>query len=705
MSQRGSRNALALARAVAPPVRQEFIAFKGGLDLETPPLFLPSGAIRGSQNYECDVLGGYRTVVGYERHDGRPSPSAQHYAVINLTITGAFAVGNTITGGTSAATAVVLAVVAAIGTTSAYLVITKIVGVFVTAEALKVAAVTQGTSSSGATVDGASTPLLHAQYNALAADNYRADIGAIPGSGDTLGVIRFNGVTYGFRNNAGATAAAIYKSSGTGWTLVPLGETISFTVGAVVLNEGATLTQGGVTATVKRVVILSGSVLAGTAAGRLTIFNRAGGNFAGGAATTTGGGTLTLSGAQSAIAILPNGFYKFIVENFGGSTGTKRIYGIDGANKGFEFDGTDYSYTPIVTGMANDIPTNIIGHTNHLFFSFPNGSVQFSGSGTPYIWTPLLGAAEIAIGNDVTGFLELPGSQTAGALAIFARDRSFILYGTGATDFVLVPYRKELGAFANSMQDIGFSLFLDNLGVVDLQTVQYYGNFISNTLTQRVRTWLNTEKTKVACSCVSRDKSQYRLYFNDQYALYITFAQRKVIGMTQIFFANAPKNVWSSKEADGTESIYFGGANGFVYQMEKGTSHDGADIETWLYLAYDNIKEPRMLKHYHHAMLEVTGVSGYAAFSAGYSLGYGDANISQPMDTTVVVSTSAGVWDAPGAVWDALFWDGAALSKQEFDLGGTAENISLMFHSKANYYSSLRFSGAMVGYTQRRSIR
>ena len=480
------RNATEQMRAVAPAVRQEFIAFKGGLDLETPPLFVPSGMIRASQNYECDVMGGYKTVVGYERFDGRPSPSSQHYAVISLLITGAFAVGNTVTGGTSGASAVVLSVVPALGPASAYLVVTKIVGAFIAVENLKVAGVTQGVSTSGATVDGAATPLLHAQYTALAADNYRADIAAIPGSGDTLGVVRFNGITYGFRNNAGATAAAIYKSSGAGWVPVPLGETVSFTAGAVALNEGATLTQGGVTATVKRVVLLAGSVLAGTATGRLTIYNRAGGNFAAGAATTTGGGTLNLSGAQSPITIQPNGFYKFIVENFGGSTGTRRVYGIDGANKGFEFDGTDYSYTPIITGMATDIPTNLIGHGAHLFFSFPRGSVQFAGAGTPYIWTPLLGAGEISTGDEVTGFLELPGSQSAGALAILTQHRTFILYGTGPTDYVLVPYRKELGAYANSMQDLGFPLFFDDKGVADLQTVQYYGNFISSTLTQRM---------------------------------------------------------------------------------------------------------------------------------------------------------------------------------------------------------------------------
>ena len=96
-----SKNAVQLARQKFVRVKQEFIAFKGGLDLETPPLFMPSGAIRESQNYECDSLGGYKSVVGYERFDGRPSPSDADYATIPVTITGTVAVGDTVTGGTS----------------------------------------------------------------------------------------------------------------------------------------------------------------------------------------------------------------------------------------------------------------------------------------------------------------------------------------------------------------------------------------------------------------------------------------------------------------------------------------------------------------------------------------------------------------------------------------------------------------------------
>ncbi|MGK7534763.1 hypothetical protein, partial [Salmonella enterica] len=72
----------------------------------------------------------------------------------------------------------------------------------------------------------------------------------------------------------------------------------------------------------------------------------------------------------------------------------------DGVNKAFEFDGTNY--IPIRTGMATDTPLHVIVHRFYLMLSF-RGSVQVSAIGAPYSWTVVLGAAEIATGDDVTG--------------------------------------------------------------------------------------------------------------------------------------------------------------------------------------------------------------------------------------------------------------------------------------------------------------
>lgn len=674
--------------------RPYMVSFSGGADFETPPLLVPPGFARAAQNYEVDVLGGYERVMGYERHDGRTSPSAATAVVLDITLTGAIAVGDTVTGVTSAATAVVIS---SPGSTSR--VVTKVVGTFVSGETLNVGGNPQATLTAAA--HGASTALLRAQYKNLAADEYRDDITVPTGSGSILGVIRFGGVTYTWRDNAGDTATNIWKSTTSGWSQITLYNEISFTVGAVAIPaEGATLTQGAVTATLKRLVLTSGTFAAGTAAGRFIITNPAGGNFAAGAATLTGGVTCTLTAIQTAITLQPNGRYEFVVSNFGGGVNTTRIYGCDGVNRGFEFDGD--ILVPITTGMTTDTPLHVSAHKLQLFFSFI-GSVQHAAPGTPYIWSVITGATEIGIGDTVTGFQTQPGSDSVGALAIFTRNRTSILYGNGVSTWQLISYREELGAYAYSIQDVGYTLFLDDQGVTSLRTAQEFGNFSHAALSARIKSWVNGKRTKVKASCVVRNKSQYRLFFSDNYALYFTFS--KGGGMMPIKLGVSPTCAWSSEESDGTEVVYFGATNGMVYQMEKGTSFDGDAIVHNLSLAWDFMQSPRLIKRFHNCAMEVAG-SGYAAFDFTYTLGYNSTLIAQPGTQNSITSFSSGVWDEAGLTWDSgIQWDGTTLSPSLLDMGGEAENVSLILRGSSDYHEAIKFSGALVHFSPRRYLQ
>lgn len=64
-------------------------AFPGGLDLTTPSLRLHSGALRDVLNFEVAQFGGYSRVEGYERYDGRFSPSLASYTIVQITPTSA----------------------------------------------------------------------------------------------------------------------------------------------------------------------------------------------------------------------------------------------------------------------------------------------------------------------------------------------------------------------------------------------------------------------------------------------------------------------------------------------------------------------------------------------------------------------------------------------------------------------------------------
>lgn len=674
----------------------DYLPFRGGLDLVTPTWEVKPGMLAETQNYEIAINDGYERIQGYERFDGQTAPSNAQYGILDVTITGEFSVGDTITGVTSGATAVVVAIVTS--ETPNYLVVTKISGTFVS-ETLNVSGSPEGTITGAPVIDGASTTLLHAQYKNLAADEYRGDIAAVPGSGAILGVWLYSGVVYAFRNNAGGTAAALYKSSTGGWTSVALGRELAFTSGGTTeIIEGNTITgaTSGATAVVTRVALESGSWAAGDAAGKFVFASQTGTfqaeNIDVGASTNLA----TIAGDSSAITLQPNGRYEFITQDFGEG---ERVYGCDGANRGFEFDGT--VFVPIDTGMSTDMPNHVIAHKKHLFFSF-DSSTQHSGIGTPYSFTIISGAAEINVGDTVTAFQTETGSEGNSALGILSRNTVHILYGDSSSDWNLVKYRDEIGAYAYTVQQVGTTIMLDDRGVAQLRTVETFGNFQHSTLSRLIKPFLVSRKNNVTASCIARDKDQYRLFFSDSSALYVTMNGFKVRGFMPILFTNKVECILSLEDSDGSEKIFFGSDDGFVYQLEKGTSFDGDEIESFMTFHYYNSRSPRINKSYKSITLEAQG-SEYASFNFSYELGYTSTEIAQPITQATELELSSGQWDSGN--WDAGFWDGQTLRPSRFSLSSRGENIRIKISGNSDFDAPIKYTGAIFRLIPRRQIR
>lgn len=142
------------------------------------------------------------------------------------------------------------------------------------------------------------------------------------------------------------------------------------------------------------------------------------------------------------------------------------MYGVDGVNKGFEFDGT--VFVQINTGMSADAPDDLCEFVGHLCFAF-SGSFQNSSIGDPYTWTPVLGASEIGLADPITGFKVMPGSDGSPVLAIFSKNSIHLLYGSSRDDWKLIPFKYEAGALARSVQQIGQTFLMDTRGITSLQ--------------------------------------------------------------------------------------------------------------------------------------------------------------------------------------------------------------------------------------------
>jgi hypothetical protein len=677
-----------------PQVQYDLIRLSGGLDQVTPTLSLPPGVMRRAANFECSITGGYTRIAGYERFDGRPAPSDALYTVLTCTLTGVVAVGDTVTGGTSAATGKVISV------SDSNVVITKKTGAFVATESLLVSASNVGTINSvaGLVADG----LLDATYKALAADAYRSDIQVVPGSGPVRGVAYFNGDVYAWRNNAGDTALAMYKSSSSGWTAVTLGIELSFDDGTTEIAEGTTVTGGtsGATGIARRVIVTGGSWGGTTHASGRIIFTSVTGTFQDNEHINVGGVKFALAnGTQSQMTWAKDGRVQTVVANFGGGQTNRRLYFCDGKNRAFEFDGT--YLVPIATNMSPDVPTCIAVHKQHLFLAFGH-SLQFSAIGNPYVWDPVLGAGEIAMNDDITNLPQLPGDQTSGALGVYTENETSILYGASEADFKLANFNNVSGAIRYTAQNLDQTYALSQRGVMGMATTLNFGNFLSNSMTMNIRPYLQGRRQLATASVLNREKGQYRLFFSDGAGLYMTVANGKLIGSGPVQFPNPVTCCSEGGNQDGTETSYFGSTNGYVYTLDAGTSFDGADISANITLVYNSIRSPRILKRYRRGSVELTGDS-YAEFSFAYDLWYRTPELEQPADQVYSNDLRESYWDSFD--WDNFVWDGRDLSPSEVEMTGTAENIAIRISSVSNLFKPFTVNTAIVHYSMRRGLR
>lgn len=683
-----------------PSVRQEFFPLGGGLDLLTPAIAIKPGMCIEAQNFEPEISGGYKRYAGHERYDGRTSPSSANYYVMTATITGTIAVGNTITGGTSGATGKVLYL------SGSTIIFGRLTGTWLTNETILVSAVSQGTTTSTANINGASMPSDDADYTLLAANDLRNDIAVVPGSGAIRGVWIYNDTVYAFRDNVGATAGLMYKATVAGWQQVTFGTEIQFSStmgGTTPIAIGDTIGNAAApTKTATVVAVLTRKGTWGTDAVGTLIITPVVGSFANADPIYVGATQKAVATtAATAIARQPGGKMEFYNANFTASTSTQKMYGVDGVNLAFEFDGTNY--IPIRTGMATDTPTHIMFHKFYLWLSF-KGSVQYSAIGNPYAWTAVLGSGEISCSDDVTAFMPQGGSNSGSSMAIFTRARTYILYGSSSSDFKLVTSIFELGYSGYSVQPVSNNTFgLTPRGIQSLITTLTYGDFDYASVAHQVMPFLIQRRGLETASTSLRTKDQYRLYFSDGYCICLGLTGDKVNGAMPLNYGKAVRCIATTTLSTGEEVTYFGSDDGYVYRDNIGTSLDGSAVEAWVRLAFNHDKLPQIRKRYRRVCLEVRA-TGYAKVNMSYDLGYGNPNVSVPTaQQDQVMTGGGGYWDQ--FTWDQFTWDAALIEQPRIAIDGTERNIGLLFYANRAQDKQFTLQGVTLFFTPQRSER
>lgn len=690
----------------------DYFPLLGGLDQSSAPLAIQPGRLLNCVNFEIAKSGkGYRYPNGYERYDGQVAPSSSTYTLIDFSdgreeITAGTTVTTNAGGSGATGVCIVTAVVEsgsyAADDASGYVVILATSGTFLTTDSIKVGVDIYITTIDTVHVAGSGAPdtTTDATWVALAKAEARSNITTVPGSGDIIGVHRYNSTLYAFRDNAGGTATDMYKSSATGWTQVSLGNQLDFTLGTSAYAVGDTVSQGGVSATVQLVVVTSGSWTGNDAAGFLIVGTVTGGNFAAGAIAGDGGATA--SGAQTANTLTKSGRYECINHNFGGHAGSSVMYGVNGVNKAFYYDGTAFAF--ITTGMTTDKPIHIAAHQGHLFLMFSGGSVQHSSLVSspltaPFVWSAVLGAAEFGIGDEGTGF-----ENTAGeTLTIFSKNKTKILYGDSAANWNLQDHSNSAGAVEWTIQSLNEPFYVDSDKITSLRATQAYGGFSIAGLSDDIQNFMISKSGLEIASVVSLEKSQYRVLYSDGYFVSMSLRPEGIAGFMIGEYDDSPTCATYDRD---TGEMFFGCDDGFVYEMDKGTSFDGGDITAFLKIPFNFFKSPNAFKRFYKIIYELSNEdSDSIAFSFVPDYDYMNANIPTAQTSSISVSAGNMTWDVDN--WDTYNWssDSDSVEQPEAYINGMASEMGLLIYHKSSTQTPFTINGVMIEYSMQGNKR
>ena len=400
-------------------------------------------------------------------------------------------------------------------------------------------------------------------------------------------------------------------------------------------------------------------------------------------------------------ALVKDGRYEFVNYNFSGASTGLKMYGCDGKNKAFQFDGT--TYTEITTTGSPETPSHIAAHKNRLFLSIL-GSMFVSPPGAPTGAWAAVGstAAEIGVGDLITGMMPLPGDNNTGALVVYGRNKTAILYGSATASWAITVAAPDAGAIANTVQFASMALALDDRGVTSLAATQAFGNFAAASVSKAVQPYIDRRVGLAVASSVLRSQDQYRLYFSDGAGLVFRVSNGKVSSVMPILYPDAVTCIVSGENINGEEVVFFGSDNGMVYQAEVGTSFDGSDIEAWCRLAFNAESGPLIRKRWRRAVLELS-VPSYANISCSYEQDYGSTTIPVAVSETSAQIGGGGFWDQ--FTWDEFTWDSPLISPPTFNLAGTSQNLSLIFWSRDDLSSPFTIQSVILTFTPRRIQR
>lgn len=607
--------------------KTSIVELKGGINENVSSLELQSGELIDCKNYMIAEggYGGYTSVKGYERFDGSLLPS-QYLSVVLKIIDAPLAIteGQLITGGTSGAT--VVALEDGVPISGSFIGGDAIILIECLIDTLELEVLESLSTVSGfvGTLDEViEIEGGNSEYN-LAIQYASENVEEVPGELSILGLNIFDRKVYAFRKKVGINEIGLYVES------------------SIPADNG------------------------------------------------------WLEIDTSADPIVYTGEHTFISTNYNfyasdvsgpGYTLTYSMYWVDGVNQARIYDGSNPVVTIDNAGMSSqslDAPINIVAHNFHLFLAYRNGSLQHSVLGNPSDFTGVSGAGEIGLGDEITNLV----AGVESSLLIFLNEGIRILLGNTIDDFVLDVFSSQSGAFKGTAQRLlGTVYFLDDRGLSNIQAVQEFGDYGANSISQKFKSTLLSNKHNITTTVTSRDLNQYRMFFNDRTSIFVSFEGKELQGATFIEYPISVDIATQGEDEDKRDLIAFStdDEQGFVYRMDSGKTFDGTAIGCRLTTTFYHYGSPRQWKAFKRATFEVSA-ENTQEFYMKVDFNYNELGNPRTIWHTPTVYNSNG-----DAIWASTSWAtmvyGAATVTNRIPLyiQGVGTNMSYKVVSSENY--------------------
>tara|TARA_R110002153_G_scaffold190129_4_gene342882 strand:+ start:2541 stop:4088 length:1548 start_codon:yes stop_codon:yes gene_type:complete len=310
----------------------------------------------------------------------------------------------------------------------------------------------------------------------------------------------------------------------------------------------------------------------------------------------------------TSLATAPNTSFAKVRQARYNFNNTYQICFVDGVNFPAYFDRTANTLTYMTSSATNDAAE---GASHVCMFK----STLFFGVGTELVFTapyssedlaPANGAGSISIGSEITGLIVFRDQ-----LIVFAVDKIMRITGTSAADFSMSAVTEDLGCLsADTIQEVGADImFLGPDGLRTLSSTDRIGDFGIDVASKNIRPTVGKLQDYAASfsSTVIRGKAQYRLF------AYVEGEQSKIAkGVLGTKFVDQGGQGFQWAETKGfkvyvadsqfigeDEYRVFANNDGYVYNMDLGTSLDGENIDAIYESPYMPINDPQVRKTFY----------------------------------------------------------------------------------------------------------